>query len=182
MASICYRQSTVMIPSKDVLYVINHMGTFTIRARGIDRLHSALSPFLSAGIEESALLESLGSSQRRMVETYLHELQEIQAFGSPRKELASPSTERTPDMLDPRVRAGLVAIGEQQVFVSLDGSSTVASVSNVPRLLFVNFAEAGRLMLEWGHQAGTLILVAEKDTPKIVSDMDINRRPRGAGR
>jgi hypothetical protein len=177
MASIRYDRYTVMIPSTNALYIVNHKGTFTIRARDIDRLHSALVPFLSGGIEESALLESVGSNQRRMVETYLHELQEIQALGSTQEEKTHtlPSTGRTPDMLGPRLRAGLVDIGDQQVFVSLDGSSAVASPSD-SRLLFVSFAEAGRHLLEWDREPGSLVLVAVKDNTNFISDAHIERR------
>jgi hypothetical protein len=176
MANVRYDRSTVMIPSTNVLYIVNHRGTFTIRARDIDRIHSALVPFLSDGIEESVLLESVGSKQRRMVETYLHQLRDVQAVDSKEeKSHTLPSTGHTPDTLGPRLRAGLVAIGDQQVFVSLDGLSPVASPSD-SRLLFVSFADAGRQLLEWDREPGSLVLVAIKDNTNFISDAHIERR------
>ncbi|HMG73600.1 MAG TPA: hypothetical protein VK582_08870 [Pyrinomonadaceae bacterium] len=153
MKTVSYEPHSLILSAKDVLYVLNRRGIFTIQAKNIDRLHDRLKGHLDGKHDQDTLLASVPAPQRPTIEKYLTKLQEVGALHCVEEDF------------------------DELVFVSLDGSYPHPKKEHDAYLFFItpNDAHAVLFSLErWKKRAKKIVCVVAAST------IDVERRKQYA--
>ena len=142
MKTVSYEPHSLILSAKDVLYVLNRRGSFTIQAKNIDRLHDRLKDHLNGKHDQETLLASVPAPQRPTIEKYLAKLQE----------------------------AGALRVEEDRakpVFVSLDGTSPSPQKEHDAYLFSIAPQDVHEILFSlerWKEHAKKLVCVVAANT------------------
>lgn len=153
MKTVSYEPHSLILSAKDVLYVLNRRGIFTIQAKNIDRVHDRLKGYLDGKHDQDTVLTSVPAPQRPMIEKYLTKLQEVGALRCVEKDFAKP------------------------VFVSLDGSYPTPNKEHDAYLFFITTHDARAVLFSlerWKKRAKRIAFVV------VSSTIDVERREQYA--
>lgn len=181
MKTISVEPNSLILSGKDVLYVLNRRGIFTIKAKNIDRLHDLLKNHINGKHDEATLLSSVSSNaQKRMIKNYLAKLYEAGALRSIEndelsQEQVEAGSQRTGSK-ESRTSALWIVRG-QSVFVSLSRRLHPPPGHYDACLFFITRGQVKDALLSferWRRRAKRIVYVIAGTTQSQV--MELERR------